>query len=138
MIGFRPRENRSKIERLHSPIDSGAVVLVDWRDKHYSSEPGRIRPAIVVVSSIFLANLRVLTVVPLTGDVNLAPPSLSIRIDPKHGNGLKKPSYALAWNIQTVAVDRTTTTNAIVTGAEVNAIRRLLVEYLTTALEDQG
>ena len=138
MIGFRPRENRSKIERLHSPIDSGAVVLVDWCDNHYSSVPGRIRPAIVVVSSIFLANLRVLTVVPLTGDVNLAPPSLSIRIDPKPGNGLKKPSYALAWNIQTVAVDRTTTTNAIVTGAEVNAIRRLLVEYLTTALEDQG
>lgn len=83
-----------------------------------------------------LANLRVLTVVPLTGDVNLAPPSLSIRIDPNGRNGLKKPSYALAWNIQTVAIDRTTTTNAVV-GVEVEAIRRLIVEYLTTPLEDQ-
>jgi mRNA-degrading endonuclease toxin of MazEF toxin-antitoxin module len=137
MIGFRPRANLSKIEQLHSQINSGAVVLVDWRDKHYSSEPGRTRPAIVVVNSVLLANLRVLTVVPLTGDVNLAPPSLSIRIDPNGRNGLKKPSYALAWNIQTVAVERTTTTNAVVTGAEVNAIRRLIVEYLTTTLEDQ-
>jgi mRNA-degrading endonuclease toxin of MazEF toxin-antitoxin module len=131
---FAPGDNVSKIEQLVSQINSGAVVLVDWRDKHYSSEPGRTRPAIVIVSSVVL--LRVLTVVPLTGDVNLAPPSLSIRIDPNGRNGLKKPSYALAWNIQTVAIDRTTTTNAVV-GVEVEAIRRLIVEYLTTPLEDQ-
>lgn len=137
MSGFRHPESATKIQTLNSQISAGAVVLVDWRDNHYSPEPGRTRPAIVVVHSTLLMSLRVLTVVPLTGDVNLAPPSLSTRIDPNERNGLKKPSYALAWNIQTVAVERTTKTKAVVTSAEVDAIRNVIVEYLTTALEGQ-
>ena len=109
--------------------------MVDWRDKHFSSEPGRRRPAIVVDSSL-LINLRVLTIVSLTGDVNLAPPSFSVRIDPARSNGLKKPSYALVWNVQTVAVERTATTRAVVTGAQVSTIRGLLAEFFSASPED--
>lgn len=109
----------------------GAIVLVDWRDNHISPEPGKRRPAVVIGNPAALASLRVLTVVPLTGQARLALPALSIRLEPSPKNGLIKPSFALAWNIQTIAFERISEiTAATITSDEVSALKRLIFEFL--------
>ena len=63
------------------------------------TEPGKARPGVVLGDPTLLdVSLGVLTVVPLTGDERLAIPALSIPIEPTAQNGLKKRSFALAWN----------------------------------------
>jgi mRNA-degrading endonuclease toxin of MazEF toxin-antitoxin module len=109
----------------------GSIVVVDWRDDHIAPEPGKRRPAVVISNPAALAGLRVLTVVPLTGQARLALPALSIRLEPSPKNGLIKPCFALAWNIQTIAFERISEiTAATITSDEVSALKRLLFEYL--------
>lgn len=112
--------------------EPGVIVYVDWRDKHFPPEPGKNRPAIVIGDPTILpTSLSVLTVIPLTGEERLALPRLSIRIEPKPENGLIKPSFALAWNIQTVSLQRVTEiTTATITSAEVAVIKRRIAECL--------
>jgi mRNA-degrading endonuclease toxin of MazEF toxin-antitoxin module len=118
-----PPQNRPK---------PGVIVYVDWRDKHYPPEPGKGRPAIVIGDPTILpVSLNVLTVIPLTSIERLALPRLSIRIEPEPQNGLTKRSYALAWNVQTVAMQRVIEiTTATITSAEVAALKRRIAECL--------
>ncbi len=117
----------------HSRPAPGVVVFVDWRDKHYPPEPGKgARPGIVIGDPTLLPlSLGVMTVIPLTGDARLALPSLSIRIEPTPRNGLKKPSFALAWNVQTIAIQRVTEiTTAAITSTDLDAIKSRIAECL--------
>ena len=108
----------------------GSIVLVDWRDKHFPSEPGKIRPAIIIANSSLLTSVGVLTVLPLSGDPRLALPSLSVRIEPRLTNGLTKPSYALVWSVQTVAMARVKGTTAAVLDAEIAEVKRAVLAFL--------
>lgn len=103
----------------------GQIVVVDWRDSlPSSSEPNKRRPAIVVGSErVFGADLTFEMVVPLTSEAALAIPGASTAIDPSPENGCTKRSYALAWNVQTVAHARVTQTPSFIDDTELAAIR---------------
>jgi mRNA-degrading endonuclease toxin of MazEF toxin-antitoxin module len=104
----------------------GQIVIVDWRDAIIATrEPNKLRPGIVVgAESFFDGQLRFNVVVPLTGDVTLAIAGASTRIDPAPENGCVKPSYALAWCVQTVPHVRITTTDSHIESHLLRAIRR--------------
>ena len=99
--------------------------MVDWRDAlPGAGEPNKRRPAIVVSSPRFFgAGLPFEIVVPLTGEAALAIAGASTLIEPSAQNGCTKPSYALAWNVQTVPHARLTATSSHVTDDELNDIR---------------
>jgi len=104
---------------------NGAIVLVDWRRGGLPKEPTNLRPSIVVEDSrIFDEEHLNLIVVPITTDVNLAIPALSVAIDPSPQNGCKGRCYALAFNVTSVSGGRIKPTNGSVTGVQLHAIRQ--------------
>jgi len=106
-------------------VKAGDIVAVDWRDAlPGSGEANKARPAIVVSASQFFGSgLPFEIVVPLTGEAALAIPGASVRIHPTAENGCTKPSYALAWNVQSVPHVRLHTTPSRVTGEQLAEIR---------------
>jgi mRNA interferase MazF len=108
---------------MSRPAD-GNIVLVDWRRGSLPKEPTRLRPAVVVEDSgIFDDTHPNLIVVPLTTDVDLAIPALSVAIDPKPQNGCPARSYALAFNVTSVSRERIRPTRGRVTTAQLDVIR---------------
>ena len=104
---------------------SGAIVLVDWRRGGLPKEPTKLRPSIVVEDvRIFDDEHPNLIVVPLTTDVDLAIPALSVAIDPTPHNGCKERCYALAFNITSVSRGRIRPTSGQVTETQLDAIRQ--------------
>lgn len=100
-------------------------MLVDWRRGGLPKEPTNLRPSIVVEDSrIFDEEHLNLIVVPITTDVNLAIPALSVAIDPSPQNGCKRRCYALAFNVTSVSGGRIKPTNGSVTGVQLHAIRQ--------------
>lgn len=99
--------------------------MVDWRDAlSGAGEPNKRRPAIVVSSPRFFGTgLPFEIVVPLTGESALAIAGASTTIEPTAENGCTKRSYALAWNVQTVAHARLTETSSYVAENELGDIR---------------
>jgi len=106
-------------------VKAGDIVAVDWRDAlPGSGEANKARPAIVVSASQFFGSgLPFEIVVPLTGEAALAIPGASLRIDPTAQNGCTKPSYALAWNVQSVPHLRLRKTPSRVTSEQLAEIR---------------
>lgn len=103
----------------------GSIVVVDWRDSLLESgEPNKRRPAIVVGrADLFHSEFGYLLVVPLTGDAPLCITGASVEIAPTKENFCSKPSYALAWNVQTVPKQRVRATKARVTDAQLDELR---------------
>lgn len=99
--------------------------MVDWRDAlPGAGEPNKRRPAIVVGSPRFFGTgLPFEIVVPLTGEPALAIAGASMVIEPTPQNGCTNRSYALAWNVQTVAHARLTETASYVSAEELRDIR---------------
>jgi len=79
---------------------------------------------VVEDSRIFDEEHLNLIVVPITTDVNLAIPALSVAIDPSPQNGCKRRCYALAFNVTSVSGGRIKPTNGSVTGVQLHAIRQ--------------
>ena len=106
-------------------MNPGGIVMVDWRDAlPGAGEPNKRRPAIVVSSAqVFGTGLPFEIVVPLTGERALAITGVSTVVEPTAENGCTKRSYALAWNVQTVAHARLTETSSHVTTGELADIR---------------
>ncbi len=104
---------------------NGAIVLVAWRRGGLPKEPTKLRPSIVVEDSrVFDDEHPNLIVVPLTTDVDLAIPALSVAIDPTPQNACTARSYALAFNVTSVSRARTKPTNGRVSAAQLHAIRQ--------------
>jgi mRNA interferase MazF len=104
---------------------NGNIVLVDWRRGSLPKEPTRLRPAVVVEDSeIFDETHPNLIVVPLTTDVDLAIPALSVAIEPTSQNGCPARSYALAFNVTSVSKERIKPTTGRVTTAQLGVIRQ--------------
>ncbi len=103
----------------------GQIVKVDWRDALTGSgEPNKQRPAIIVGSSRFFGSgLPFEIVVPLTSEAALSIPGASVQIPPRPENGCTKPTYALAWNVQSVPHARLSETPSRITADELTAIR---------------
>lgn len=100
-------------------------MLVDWRRGGLPKEPTKLRPSVVVEDSrIFHEEHLNLIVVPLTTEVELAIPALSVSIDPTPRNGCAARSYALAFNVTAVSRNRVRPTNGKVSEAQLLAIRQ--------------
>ena len=106
-------------------MSPGSIVIVDWRDAlPESGEPNKQRPAIVVGSDrLYDDAVDFLLVVPITGDARLSMIGATLEIPPSEENYCTKPSYALAWNVQTVPKRRARATEAHVTEAELEKVR---------------
>jgi len=79
---------------VNSPLEAGALVVVDWRDA-LPGEANKARPAVVVASSEMI-DLPVILLVPLGGEAAPRIPGAFIAIEPTASNGCTKRSYALA------------------------------------------
>lgn len=106
-------------------MKAGDIVLIDWRDAlPDSSEPSKIRPAVIAGSPRFFGSgLPMEIVVPLTGTPALAIAGASLRIEPTRENGCTKSCYALAWAVQSVPHARISTTRSRVTAEQLAEIR---------------
>jgi mRNA interferase MazF len=103
----------------------GAIVKVHWRDaKRKTTDPNRVRPAVVIgMSGVYVDALATLLVVPMTADEEMLVPGVTLVLLPTPDNGCTRTSYALSWNIQSVAIERITPTNARVTDKELEELR---------------
>lgn len=91
----------------------------------------RLRPAIVVEDGdLFDPEYPNVTVVPLTNDVRLAIPGLSVTIDPTPANGCRQPCFALAPSVTSVSVKRVSGTQSRVLPEQLDAIRRRIAEAI--------
>jgi mRNA-degrading endonuclease toxin of MazEF toxin-antitoxin module len=105
-------------------LRAGQIVLADWRDA-LPREPNKLRPAIVVEDDrLFPDDYQNVLLVPLSEDGDLAPPDLSLLIDPTAENGCSKRCYALAHCIAETSLERITPTSSRITGNQLLTIRR--------------
>ena len=103
----------------------GSIVVVDWRDAlRGSGEPNKARPAVAIGrADVYDASFGYLFVVPMTSDGSLALHGATLEIAPSEENFCSVPSYALAWNAQTVPIHRVRATKARVTTEQLDALR---------------
>lgn len=105
-------------------LRAGQIVLADWRDA-LPKEPNKLRPAIVVEDDrLFPTDYQNVILVPLSEDHELAPPEMSLRIDPTAENGCTKRCYALSHCVAATSVERITLTSSRITRDQLTAIRR--------------
>ncbi len=110
---------------------AGEIVIVDWRGGALPKEPNRLRPAIVVEDdALFDPDYPNVIVVPLTNDVRLAIPGLSVTIDPTPENGCRQSCFALAPSVTSVSVRRVSGTASRVRQEQLDAIRRRIAEAI--------
>jgi len=103
---------------------AGDIVIVDWRGGALPKEPNSLRPAIVVGDeTLFAPDYPNILVVPLTSDVGIAMPSLSVTIDPTPENGCARRCFALATFVTSVSTRRVRTTASRVGPDQLAAIR---------------
>ncbi|HWB50600.1 MAG TPA: type II toxin-antitoxin system PemK/MazF family toxin [Stellaceae bacterium] len=104
-------------------LHAGQIVLADWRDA-LPKEPTRLRPAIVVEDDrLFPDDYQNVILVPLSEDGALAPPDVSLVIDPTTENGCTKRCYALSHCVATTSLERVTPTSSRVTPDQLRVIR---------------
>jgi mRNA-degrading endonuclease toxin of MazEF toxin-antitoxin module len=103
---------------------AGTIVIVDWRGGAFPSEPGRLRPAVVVEDhELFPDEYPNLLVVPLTRDEGLAHGSFAERIEPTPENGAEATSWALAHHVTSVSRRRIKPTVSRITAQQLSSIR---------------
>jgi len=103
---------------------AGQIVLADWRDA-LPKEPNKLRPAIVVEDDqLFPPHYQNVILVPLSEDGALAPPELSLTVDPTAENGCTKRCYALSHCVAATSLERITPTGSRVTSKQLAEIRR--------------
>ena len=103
---------------------AGQIVLVDWRDA-LPKEPNKLRPAIVVEDAeLFGPSYANVILVPISEDHDLAPPGLSLAIDPTRENGCSKRCYALSAYVATTSKLRVRATASHILPAQLDTIRR--------------
>lgn len=105
-------------------LRAGQIVLADWRDA-LRKEPNKLRPAIVVEDDrLFPDDYQNVLLVPLSEDGDLAPPDMSLQIDPTPENGCTKRSYALSHCVVATSMGRVTPTSSRITSGQLLTIRR--------------
>jgi mRNA interferase MazF len=105
-------------------LHAGQIVLADWRDA-LPKEPNKLRPAIVVEDDrLFPDGYQNVILVPLSEDGDLAPPDLSLVINPTAENGCTKRCYALSHCIAATSLERLTPTSSRITPDQLQTIRR--------------
>jgi mRNA interferase MazF len=105
-------------------FSGGQIVIADWRDA-LPKEPNKLRPAVVVEDeALFDPAYPNVILVPLTEDLRLAIPGLSVAIEPTPQNGCTKRCYALSHCVATISAARVTATRSRITHLELRAIRR--------------
>ena len=106
---------------------AGQIVLVDWRDA-LPKEPNKRRPAIVVEDDrLFPDDYQNVILVPLSEDGELAPPEMSLQLDPTAENGCTKRCYALSHCVAATSVERIVPTSSRITSDQLLRIRRQIV-----------
>jgi mRNA interferase MazF len=112
----------------------GQIVLVDWRDA-LPKEPNKLRPAIVVEDGdLFGPSYPNVILVPVSEDRDLAPPPVSLVIDPTRENGCSKRCYALSAYVAATSKKRVRPTQSRILPAQLDAIRRQIA--LAIGLEE--
>jgi len=102
----------------------GQIVIADWRDA-LPKEPNKRRPAVVVDGDdLFGASYPNVILVPLSEDIQLAIPDLSLAIDPTAENGCTRRCYALSHCLSARSKSRVTETASQVTADQLTTIRR--------------
>jgi mRNA interferase MazF len=105
-------------------FSAGQIVLADWRDA-LPKEPNKLRPAIVVEDDLlFDPDYQNFILVPLSEDRELAPPELSLPIDPTPENGCPKRCYALSHCVTTTSLERLHETASRIRPDQLAEIRR--------------
>ncbi len=98
---------------------------MDWRDAlRGSGEPNKARPAIIVGrADVYHEDFGYLLVVPMTSEKSLALRSSTLELAPTEENCCSAQSYALAWNVQTVPLQRVRVTKARITDEQLETLR---------------
>lgn len=106
-------------------LRAGQIVLADWRGDALPKEPNKRRPAVVVEDDgLFAPSYPNAILVPLTEDVGLAIPDLSVSIEPTAENGCSKPCWAVSHLVATISKLRLQATASHVTPGQLATIRR--------------
>jgi len=103
---------------------AGQIVLVDWRDA-LPREPNKLRPAIVVEDdTLFDPDYPNVILVPLSANSHIAPPDLTLAIEPTPENGCVDRCYALSCYVATTSMHRLRATSSQVLPQQVAEIRQ--------------
>jgi mRNA interferase MazF len=92
---------------------------------------GKPRPALVIRSDLF-AGYFLVTVLPITSDLDKAP-SLRILVEPAPANGLRKPSHVMINAIQTVRREKIGKKTGHIDDETLMAAEHALMVYLGLA-----
>jgi mRNA interferase MazF len=113
------------VEHTRLILRAGQIVLADWRGDARGKEPNKRRPAVVVEDErLFAHGFPNAILVPLTEDINLAHPELTVAIAPNAENGCTKPCWAASYLVATTAKVRLQPTPSRVSTEQLAAIRR--------------
>jgi mRNA interferase MazF len=106
-------------------LRAGQIVVADWRGDAIPKEPNKLRPAVVVEDDGLFAPAYPNTIlVPLTEDVALAIPDLSVAIAPTAENGCAKPCWAVSHLVATTSKARLRATQSHITLEQLATVRR--------------
>lgn len=106
-------------------LRAGQIVLADWRGDALPKEPNKRRPAVVVEDDgLFAAAYPNAILVPLTEDVALVIPDLSVAIAPAAENGCTKSCWAVSHLVATTSKKRLHATSSRITAEQLAAVRR--------------
>ena len=86
--------------------------------------------AITEVAGLFAAAYPNMILVPLTDDLDLVIPDLSVAIEPSPQNGCSRPCWAVSHLVATTSKTRLVATPAWITGEQLAAIRRQIATAL--------
>jgi uncharacterized protein YifN (PemK superfamily) len=102
-------------------LAAGQIVLAEWPGE---ALPAALVPAVVIEDDrLFAPSYRQTILVPLTDDLALAIPDLSVAIAPDRENGFRAPCWAVAHLVTTLAKARLRPTPARITPSQLAAIR---------------
>ena len=116
-------------------LRAGQIVVADWRGDAFPKEPNKLRPAVVVEDDgLFAPGYPNTILVPLTEDVALAIPDLSVAIAPTAENGCPKPCWAVSHLVATTSKARLRATQSHITSEQLATIRRQIALAIGIAL----
>ena len=116
-------------------LRAGQIVVADWRGDAIPKEPNKLRPAVVVEDDgLFAPGYPNTILVPLTEDVALAIPDLSVAIAPTVENGCAKPCWAVSHLVATTSKARLRATQSHITSEQLATVRRQIALAIGIAL----
>jgi mRNA interferase MazF len=116
-------------------LRAGQIVVADWRGDAIPKEPNKLRPAVVVEDDgLFAPGYPNTILVPLTEDVALAIPDLSVAIAPTVENGCAKPCWAVSHLVATTSKARLRATQSHITLEQLATVRRQIALAIGIAL----